>query len=66
MLRLCGIEYLPPYVIHGTHSLGVEDVARVADEYRRVIVALRDGTLDLETARANTHLNDDLAAILPA
>jgi len=64
--RLCGIEYLPPYVIHGTHSLGTDDVARMADEYRRVIVALRDGTLDLERARANTHLNDDLAALLPA
>lgn len=64
--RLCGIEYLPPYVIHGTHSLGTDDVARTADEYRRVIVALRDGTLDLERARAHTHLNDDLAAILPA
>jgi glutathione-regulated potassium-efflux system ancillary protein KefG len=64
--RLCGIEYLPPYVIHGTHALDLTDIARTADEYRRVIVALRDGTLDLEAARAQKHLNDDLAAILPA
>ena len=63
--RLCGIEYLPPYVVHGTHSLSPEDVEQIAEEYRRVIVALRDGTLDLEAARAQQHLNADLAAILP-
>lgn len=64
--RLCGIDYLPPFVIHGTHLLSPEDVEQVADEYRRVIVALRDGTLDLDAARAQPHLNSDLAAILPA
>jgi glutathione-regulated potassium-efflux system ancillary protein KefG len=64
--RLCGIEYLPPYVIHGTHSLSPQDVEHLAADYRRVVVALRDGTLDLEAARAQSHLNADLAAILPA
>jgi glutathione-regulated potassium-efflux system ancillary protein KefG len=64
--RLCGVEYLPPYVVHGTHALGEPEIARVAEQYRRVLVALRDGTLDLDAARARSHLNEDLAAILPA
>lgn len=64
--RLCGVEYLPPYVIHGTHALAPDDVERMARDYRRVVVALRDGTLDLEAARARSRFNEDLAALLPA
>lgn len=42
--RLCGMEYLDPFVIHGTHQLAKNEIAARAEEYRRRIVALRDLT----------------------
>lgn len=62
--RLCGMEYLPPYVLHGTHALGDADIARRAEEYRRLVEALRDGRLDLDAARAYPYLNHALDAVV--
>jgi glutathione-regulated potassium-efflux system ancillary protein KefG len=47
--RLCGMEWLPPFVVHGTHAMTEADIARAADEYRRLLEALRDG--DVEAVR---------------
>jgi glutathione-regulated potassium-efflux system ancillary protein KefG len=44
--RLCGLVYLPPFVVHGTHRLEEAEIARHADEYRRVLLALRDDRVD--------------------
>jgi len=62
--NLCGMEFLPPFVVHGTHQLTDSDIADHADSYLRTIVALRDGKLDLETARQYARLNSNLAEIL--
>ena len=61
--RLCGMDYLPPYVIHGTHRLREADIAREAEAYRRTLEALRDGALDLDAARRFPRLNSDLGAL---
>jgi glutathione-regulated potassium-efflux system ancillary protein KefG len=61
---LCGMEYLPPFVVHGTHALEGEGIARHAADYRRALLALRDGRLDLERARCLTRLNADLDAVV--
>jgi glutathione-regulated potassium-efflux system ancillary protein KefG len=61
--RLCGIDFLPPWILHGTHALGDTALDRAAEEYVRVLAALRDGRLDLDAARALPRLNADLAAI---
>jgi glutathione-regulated potassium-efflux system ancillary protein KefG len=63
--RLCGMEYLPPFAVHGTHSFTPHDIERHASDYRRTLVALRDGAVDLETARSHPRLNTDLDSILP-
>ncbi|MBM4242524.1 MAG: NAD(P)H oxidoreductase [Deltaproteobacteria bacterium] len=62
--RLCGMEYLPPYVLHGTHALDDGEIERSAAEYRRVVEALRDGRADLDAARAGAYFNHDLGAVL--
>ncbi len=62
--RLCGMEYLPPFVVHGTHRMTAEEIARNADDWRRTVLALRDGRLDLEAARRQPRLNSDLEAII--
>jgi len=38
--RLCGMEYLEPFVVHGTHQLSKAQIADAADAYRARITAL--------------------------
>ncbi|MDP3070114.1 MAG: NAD(P)H-dependent oxidoreductase [Opitutaceae bacterium] len=41
---LCGLAWLPPFVVHGTvHLLDPAEIARHAAEYARHLTALRDG-----------------------
>jgi glutathione-regulated potassium-efflux system ancillary protein KefG len=63
--NLCGMEYLPPFVVHGTLSLSPAQIADHANDYRRVLEALRDGILDYEKARQHPRLNSDLQGLLP-
>jgi glutathione-regulated potassium-efflux system ancillary protein KefG len=62
--RLCGTEYLPPFVVFGTHRLGEEQIRDAATEYRRLLEALRDDRVDLERARERDCLGLDVTAIL--
>jgi glutathione-regulated potassium-efflux system ancillary protein KefG len=62
--RLCGMRYLAPFVVHGTHRLGVSDIGAHAEEYRRVIRGLRDGAIDLEAAESLPRINKRLREIL--
>jgi glutathione-regulated potassium-efflux system ancillary protein KefG len=62
--RLCGMEYLPPFVVFGTHQLGTEQIGGAAAEYRRLIEALRDDRVDLDRARAQDCLSADVSGIL--
>jgi glutathione-regulated potassium-efflux system ancillary protein KefG len=61
---LCGMTYLAPFVVYGTHALGATELDRHASDYRRVIEALRDGTLAVEAASKARRLNADLDAML--
>jgi len=62
--RLCGMDWLAPFVVHGTHLLEPTQIERAANDDRRVIEALRDGRLDRAAARAAPFLNADLGAVL--
>lgn len=62
--RLCGMEFLPPYGVHGTLGMRADEIQAHADEYRRLLVAFRDGQVDLESARAAQRLNADLDSII--
>lgn len=44
--RLCGMPYLPPFVTHGALHLDDAALALAASDYRSVIEAVRDGTID--------------------
>jgi len=61
---LCGMEFLPPFVVHGTHQLTDSQISEHAAAYRRTVVALREGTIDLDAARRLPRLNSGLAHIL--
>lgn len=40
--RLCGMRYLPPYAVTGTHKLTDEELRQHADEYHRILISLRE------------------------
>lgn len=61
---LCGMTYLPPFVVFGTHALDDTQIEAHAADYRRVVEALRDGTLDARAAAGRPHLNADLDAVV--
>ncbi|MCK5376777.1 MAG: NAD(P)H-dependent oxidoreductase [Acidobacteria bacterium] len=62
--RLCGMEYLPPFVVHGTFQLTDREIDHHGADYRRSLEALRDGTLDLEAVQRLPRLNSDLDAVV--
>ena len=62
--RLCGMEYLPPFVIHGTHEMTETVIQKHARDYRRTLEALRDRRIDLDAVRSHPRLNYDLDAII--
>jgi glutathione-regulated potassium-efflux system ancillary protein KefG len=55
--RLCGMEYLPPYLIQGTHRMTQPDIDAAAGRFARAITALHDGRVDLETWRSAPSLD---------
>jgi glutathione-regulated potassium-efflux system ancillary protein KefG len=62
--HLCGMPFLPPFVVHGTHLIDEDAMEHHRSDYRRTLLALRDGRIDLERARRFPRLNTDLEATL--
>jgi glutathione-regulated potassium-efflux system ancillary protein KefG len=55
--RVCRMDYLPPFVVHGTHTLTPEEISSHGEVYRNIITALRDDEIDLEKAREYPLIN---------
>jgi glutathione-regulated potassium-efflux system ancillary protein KefG len=62
--RLCGMEYIAPFVVHGTLGMDPEQVRAHAASWRRTVEALRDERIDLERASRLPRLNADLDEVL--
>ena len=59
--RFCGMEYLPPFVVFGTlrdRPEGYLDDSAAA--YRRALIGLRDGTLDVHPGEDGVSYMNDL------
>ena len=57
--RLCGMRYLPPFVISGTLQLTDEAaISTYAEAYRRVIEGLRDESVDLDEVEKLDRINE--------
>lgn len=61
---VCGMDFLPPFVVHGTHSLTEPDIASHAEDYCKIVTALRDNRVDLELARSFSKLNAQIDKII--
>ena len=59
--KLCGMIGLPPFVVFGIHSgLAEETMLSHAEDYRRSVVALRDGTFNLQEIKKEQYFNGNL------
>ena len=59
-VNLCKMIFLPPYVVHGTHSITPAQVENHRENYHRLIRLLRDEEPDIKKLRTLTYLNDFL------
>lgn len=59
-VRLCNMEYLPPFAVHGTHLLSDKDIAKAAVDYKSLLISLRDGIFSTDEIRSCEYLNDVL------
>jgi glutathione-regulated potassium-efflux system ancillary protein KefG len=63
-VRLCGMTYLPPFVVPGVLWMQDQDeLAGYASSYRRALEALRDNTLDLSEIMKLDTLNEAMALL---
>lgn len=61
---VCGMDFLPPFVVHGTRNITRKEITSHGEDYKKMIVALRDGKVDLDAARSLQRLNSDLERII--
>ena len=57
---LCNMEYLPPFVLHGTHRVEKSDIVRYAEQYASLLSSLGRDTMDYARLRSAEYLNDIL------
>lgn len=56
--NLCKMIVLPPFVIHGTHSITAAQTNHYKAKYLKLLALLRDEQLDIEKLRTLDYLND--------
>ena len=56
--RLCKMDYLPPFVVHGTHLLDEEGIEAAARNYRSLLISLRDVIFSMDEIMDCFYLND--------
>lgn len=61
--RLCHMQYLPPFVVHGAPDLTQQQLNDYTDAYVRLIKGLQSGSYDLPQAQRTYYLN---ALVSPA
>ena len=62
---LCGMEYLPPFIVHGTHQIRErQQIEAYVEMYRSIILSLRDDTINWDKLRQSNHFNQDLEQVI--
>ena len=55
---LCHMEYLPPYVVHGTHRISETDIDLHAVQYEELLIAIQSGRITENEWQQAEYLND--------
>lgn len=56
--KLCKMEYLPPFVVHGAHKLSPSQIEEAGQQYRWLLEQLADDQVPLNEVLAANYLND--------
>jgi len=56
--NLCGMTYLPPFVVHGSHTISDEEIELHTQMYRDLIILLRDEKVDIFKLLPKEYSND--------
>lgn len=56
--RLCKMIFLPPYVVHGTHSISKEELIGHRQNYYDLLSGLRDEKIELERVVTMHYINE--------
>lgn len=56
--NLCRMEYLPPFVVHGAHTIRQSEISVFAEKYKKALIMLRDGNYNPEHIRKAEYFND--------
>jgi glutathione-regulated potassium-efflux system ancillary protein KefG len=63
--HLCGMKFLAPFVLHSSLRIETDEhLAPHAADYRKLLVALRDETLDVDRAMKAEKVSDELDALI--
>lgn len=57
-VNLCRMKNLPPFVVHGSHTLKTEQLQKYANDYRSLIKLLRDGKINPDTINTIEYINE--------
>ncbi|MDX2134004.1 MAG: NAD(P)H-dependent oxidoreductase [Saprospiraceae bacterium] len=56
--RLCGMTYLPPFVVHNANRASNAELEAAANQYRKVLQRVSDAQFDPLMAASSPYLND--------
>lgn len=56
--RLCKMDYLPPFISHGSLLIEEEQIKIAADDYKKVLISLRDKLFSDEEIMKFEYIND--------
>jgi glutathione-regulated potassium-efflux system ancillary protein KefG len=58
--NLCGMEYLPPFVIYGSHALNNMGIEQINLKYKKLLIGLRDEQWGDDQMLSTQYFNDIL------
>jgi glutathione-regulated potassium-efflux system ancillary protein KefG len=58
--NLCGMEYLPPFVIYGSHALDNPGIEQIKSKYKKLLIGLRDEQWGDDQILSTQYFNDIL------
>lgn len=56
--KVCNMTYLPPYVVHGTHTMKAKDYEKVGKHYKALLEYLENRGINVEELSKYTYFND--------
>jgi glutathione-regulated potassium-efflux system ancillary protein KefG len=52
------MDYLPPFVVHGAHTITAEEIKTGAAHFKKLMQLLRDDSIDSTLLKQVEYLND--------